>query len=111
MFSGILLDNILNGLYLNKNLINNNLKVEKKSSYLSNLFKLPKPHGVHNSFVKEIKHFSKNNWLDLFNNEGYKVVNVIKGPFYSGYGFGIKSIEKMFMKTGICSEYIYILKQ
>ena len=89
----------------------NNLKKKKRKSLLTKLFSLPRPHGVSNSFINEIKQFSKSNWINLFDKEGFEIIEIIKGPVYSGYSFGLTPIKLFLEKLGACSEYIYVLKK
>jgi ubiquinone/menaquinone biosynthesis C-methylase UbiE len=93
-----------------KQSMDNNLKVVKKYSILSRLLRLPKPHGISSSFLKEIRHFSKKEWINLFHSEGFEVLDVMKGPVFSGYGFGLKIFKDILEAAGFCSEYIYITK-
>lgn len=110
------LESLINHLFGSRNKndkkvsMENNLKVQKDFGKVSKLFKLPKPHGIGHSFREEIVHFSKKNWMSLFEQEGFQIVEVIKGPFYSGYGFGLNVAKKILESVGICSEYIYVLK-
>lgn len=98
-----------------KNLVNrhsmeNNIKVKRNNSWLRKLLILPKPHGISDSFFAEARRFSKRAWIKLIKKEGFEVEKIIKGPVYSGYGFGLKPITKFLEFFGITSEYIYILK-
>lgn len=88
----------------------NNIKVTKKFNKMYNILKLPKPHGVSESFFQELKLFSKKRWINLFEKEEFIILDLLKGPVYSGYGFGLNGFRKILETLGFCSEYIYITK-
>ena len=89
----------------------NNLKVKNiKRSAFYNLL-IPKAHGVSSNFIIEFWHFRKNRWKKEFECAGFELVDIIKGPVSSGYGFGFDKARQTFEKLGIATEYIYIARK
>ncbi len=44
-----------------------------------------------------------------FENAGFEVVNIIKGPVVSGYGFGFDKARKVLENLGFASEFAYVI--
>jgi len=72
---------------------------------------LPQIHGNYQTNIEEWRAWGKNNWQKLFADNGYIIVNCIKGPAVSGYGFGWDYLRNILEKIGWASEYIFILKK
>jgi len=85
----------------------NNPKHGKKYSVLRRLI-WPVPHGAYKNNIKEFVGFGRKRWIKLFENNGFKVVKVIKGPVSSGYSLGFERIRKLFEALGFSSIDIYI---
>lgn len=97
------------------NLENNiNTKTGVQDVKLRNRFKkflVPSPHGNFSGHVEEFVAFGKKQWEQMFIRAGYSVVAHAKGPAFSGYGFGFKTIRKVLEFFGVSSEHIFILKK
>jgi SAM-dependent methyltransferase len=70
---------------------------------------VPVPLGAYRSNTAEFLAFRKRAWLRIVENAGFEVINVRKGPFIVG---DISSRMNDFLESvGLCTEFIYILKQ
>ena len=96
-------------LVLNKS--GNNLKLFSKQKSNLNKIIVPRPHGVSNNIFQEVMAFRKRRWVKEFNNQGFNVLKILKGPVCSGYGFGLNSVRHLLEYLGFASEYIYIIKK
>lgn len=86
----------------------NNPKLDKTAhrSMLGILF--PRPHGVSSSNFKEFFLFRKKRWKKEFEKANFELISIIKGPVFSGHGFGMDRIRRFLERLGFTSEYIYI---
>jgi SAM-dependent methyltransferase len=84
-----------------------NPKQTRKNSFLRRVL-WPIPHGVSTSNWMEFYLFGKKRWIKKFNENGFKVTKIIKGPISSGYSFGFTTLGSFLEKMGFCSEFIYI---
>ena len=73
------------------------------------------PLGTNPSFIHEFYYFSKYRWRKLFQNQGFKVINVENGPyFYSGHSIlknKLLIIRKMLAKSGFTGSFCFVLKK
>ena len=73
------------------------------------------PLGTNPSFIHEFYYFSKYRWRKLFQNQGFKVINVENGPyFYSGHSIlknKLLVIRKMLAKSGFTGSFCFVLKK
>lgn len=91
--------------------LDNNINVvDNKKSRFERIF-LPSIHGNYKTHSEEFIKFGRKSWEQLFINSGFKVVKHIKGPVFSGYGFGLNSLRSIFHFFGWSSEHIFILKK
>jgi hypothetical protein len=74
-------------------------------------FLLPQVHGVSDSNFKEFIAFKKSSWVNIFNLNGFEVVDILKGPVYSGYAFNLNLLRITFEKLGFSSENIFICRK
>ncbi len=97
----------------NINFENNiNLKTDpKRVDNRIKKFLIPSPHGNFPTHTKEFVAFGRNKWEELFRETGYSIVAHARGPAFSGYGFGLGLIMKIFEYCGISSEHIFVLKK
>jgi len=105
---------MLNGRRSNRNTANhrsNNIKSQR--SYRSNWRRLlfPRPHGVSENVLSEIWAWKRSKWRKEIENNGFEILNILKGPVSSGYGFGVDVLRGILEGIGFTSEYIYILKK
>jgi SAM-dependent methyltransferase len=89
----------------------NNLKAERiKRTFFLDFIRWPYPHGVSKSYFQEIINFNKQSWIKLFIKNGYRIIDIKKGPITSGYGLNLNRIRLFFRCIGLASEYIYYIK-
>ena len=89
----------------------NNIKSNRVRTSRIKRFFIPQPHGVSNNIFLEQFAFSRNRWEKEFSKSGFEIVDVLKGPISSGYGFGFKSLKNILEKLGITTEYIYVMRK
>lgn len=85
----------------------NNPKSSRQWPLWKRLF-LPPPHGEYVSHLEEFLKYRKRRWIGEFNDAGFSVVRVLKGPVSSGYGFGFDHFRVFLEKIGFSSEYVYV---
>ena len=83
---------------------------EKIDHYLRRIL-IKKPHGISETNMQEFYAFSKKRWLKEFDQAGFEIIAVKKGPAASGNALGMDRIRKIVEKLGFTSEYIYIAKK
>ncbi|MCB9802535.1 methyltransferase domain-containing protein [Candidatus Nomurabacteria bacterium] len=97
------------GINLENNI--NSVKIkEKKLGKIKKLF-LPQIHGNYHSHVEEWRSWGLKKWRNKFLAAGFIVEKEMKGPIFSGYGFGFNVLRAIFEKLGVSSEYIYVLRK
>ena len=89
---------------------NINLNREKKLGRFKK-FLTPPIHGNFSSHWEEFIKFGRRNWESLFKEGGFEVIRHIKGPAFSGYGFGFNRLSRLLELFGWSSEHIFILKK
>jgi 2-polyprenyl-3-methyl-5-hydroxy-6-metoxy-1,4-benzoquinol methylase len=72
---------------------------------------LPEPHGVSLAHRAEFAAFGRRRWRDELRNAGFDVIAVRRGPFSSGYGFGLTALTRLLERCGVSSEYIFVAKK
>jgi SAM-dependent methyltransferase len=92
---------------LHSPLVINNIKSKRHYSYWSRLL-LPPPHGACGGTLEELMTFRKQRWKALFEQHGFRVWQINKGPVASGYGFGFDGLRGVLESAGFTSVYIYI---
>jgi SAM-dependent methyltransferase len=85
----------------------NNLKSMRQFPRWARLL-LPPPHGACGGTLEELRTFRKQRWKALFEQHGFQVWQIRKGPVASGYGFGFDSLRSVLEGAGLTSVYIYI---
>lgn len=98
------------GGFSDKNENNINSINKKEVSKFKKIF-FPQIHGNYKSHLKEFVAYGRKSWEKKFKDNGYSIVAHIKGPVFSGYGFGIGSIRKFLELFGFYSEHIFILSK
>ena len=104
-----------NFLSVDTNNADKNIKKKKKmvKKIINVLFLHPL--GTNPSFIHEFYYFSKYRWRKLFQNQGFKVINVENGPyFYSGHSIlknKLLVIRKMLAKSGFTGSFCFVLKK
>jgi len=89
----------------------NNPKTDRKARSLLHRILVKRPHGVSETNIQEFFAFSKKRWIREFDNAGFELLAVLKGPAASGYAFGMNRLRKVVEKLGFSSEYIYVAKK
>ena len=114
----LILDRII-GLFQGKKIfrgaeiyLENNINVisKNKEGRFRKIF-IPSIHGNFKSHTEEFTKFGKKSWENLFMECEFEVVKYIKGPAFSGYGFGFDKLRGIFEYLGWSSEHIFILKK
>ena len=96
---------------------NKNIKINKKEKITSRVINilLLHPLGVNPSFIHEFYYFSKHRWKKIFQNQEFKIVNIVNGPyFYSGHNIlknKFLELRKILAKTGFTGSFCFILKK
>jgi SAM-dependent methyltransferase len=91
--------------------VHNNLKREYKPRIKLFNFLFPRPHGISSGIFSEYISMKKKTWTKLMKANDLKIIEILNGSVYSGYGFGLTNSKKLLSKLGVASEYIYILKK
>ena len=89
----------------------NNLKVNRGPNSKIVDFLIPKAHGVSKNFVTEFYAFSKKRWVGIFENSGFKIIDIKSGPISSGYGFGFERLKFLLRRFNFTTEYIYYMRK
>lgn len=93
------------------NLENNiNTKHQNRLTNFERFF-LPRIHGNYPTHYKEFYSWGKHTWIQLFENNGFKLVAYGKGKVFSGYGFGFNILRIILEKIGLFSEHIFVFKK
>lgn len=90
--------------------VNNIKSASARKSKIQRFF-IPQPHGVSSNVFVEQFAFSRSRWEKEFTRTGFEVLDVLKGPISSGYGFGFEGLKHALEKLGVTTEYIYIMKK
>ena len=101
--------NIVNKQYeIRKNYVHdNNPKYSRKKKTILSLL-IPEPHGAYASNSKELFAWRKKRWEKLIEEQGFKVIRIIKLPVTTGYSFKLITFCKTLDKLGLCSSHAYI---
>lgn len=92
--------------------VGNNIKLEEQEmGFIKKLIRWPKPHGVSKTHFGEYMKFRKASWKKVFEENGFDLVEVRRGPITSGYGLRYDTLRKIFWSLGFTSEFIYYLKK
>ncbi len=88
-----------------KTRINNPKLIDSKLGRLRRLF-IPGVHGVSRGNMIEIADFRKQRWINEFEQNGFKIIHILKGPFFIGELS--HRANEILEKMGFTTEYIYI---
>ncbi len=90
--------------------LDSNLRpVDKKLSVKKNL--LPKTHGISGSHLSEFKSWGQTNWTGTFERNGLEVADVIRLPFYFGWGYNFRLLLRLGNYLGLSSCTAFVLKK
>lgn len=87
----------------------NNVGKDEKRVVLSRFF--PMPHGVSSNIFSEQLLFRRDRWKQVFETNGFDVLEILPGPVCSGYGFGWDRMRRFLEKRGASSLDIFILRK
>ncbi len=90
--------------------IENNPKVHYARSRLLRVL-FPPPHGVSKNHWTEFGAFRVVSWKKIFQEAGFRLIAVRRGPVASGHGFGMNMVRGLLERFGFASEYIYIAEK
>ncbi len=91
-----------------KKIYNDNLKIYRQIKPHVYRLIIPEPHGVSSNNLNEFFAFSKKRWKKLFKKSKLELLIIMKGPVFSAYGFGFKTLRKILSRLEFSSEYVYI---
>lgn len=80
-----------------------------KSSLISNL--LPKTHGISKSHIREFMVWAEKRWIAQFERNGLKIVEIIRLPFYFGWGNSFRFILRLGNHLGLSSSTAFVLRK
>jgi ubiquinone/menaquinone biosynthesis C-methylase UbiE len=72
---------------------------------------LLKTHGISKSHLREFKNWGQQHWINAFKKSDLKVVDIVKLPFYFGWGYNFRFILKLGNYLGLSSSTAFILKK
>lgn len=72
---------------------------------------LPKTHGISKSHLSEFKNWGEKRWINMFERNGLEVVNIVRLPFYFGWGYNFRFILRLGNYLGLSSSTAFILKK
>ncbi len=82
---------------------------EEKRSIIKTL--LPSVHGISSSNIEELLLFQERRWISLFEQEGLKVTEIIRLPFYIGYNNNFIPFIKLGNSLNLHSCTAFVLKK
>ncbi len=93
------------------NAFENNINtIAPRKTWFQKIF-LPSIHGNYVSHRSEFVSWGKHKWFDMFTVHNFSVAGYAKGPVFSGYGFGVRFLQKWLGRLGMTSEHIFLLKK
>lgn len=89
----------------------NNQKTMQQTKGAFQKIAFPQPHGVSKNHLQEYAAFSAQRWIALFQETGFEVIRVVRGPFATGHGFGIQWLDRLIERFGGTAENIFIAQK
>jgi len=89
----------------------NNPKTDRPRRPLWARLVSPEPHGVSRGNMAEFAAFRRSRWLREFQEAGFEVIDVRRGPAASGYGFGFERTRRLLERLGFASEHAYVARR
>jgi SAM-dependent methyltransferase len=83
--------------------------VDGKLSVKKNLW--PKTHGISTSHLAELKKWGQKQWTEIFERNGFVVNDIVRLPFYFGWGYNFRIIMRLGNYLGLSSCTAFILKK
>jgi ubiquinone/menaquinone biosynthesis C-methylase UbiE len=86
--------------------IDSNLRPVGKRLSLKNL--LPKTHGISQGHFMEFKRWGQKHWIGIFEKNGLEVPEIIRLPFYFGWGYNFRLLIRFgnFLGSSSCTAYV-----
>lgn len=72
---------------------------------------LPKPHGISRSHFREFKNWGEKQWVSIFKRNGLEIVDIVRLPFYFGWGYDFRFILKLGNYLRLSSSTAFVLKK
>jgi len=79
------------------------------NSLISNL--LPKTHGISKSHIREFMVWAEKRWITQFERSGLEIVEIIRLPFYFGWGNSFRFILRLGNYLGLSSSTVFVLRK
>lgn len=71
----------------------------------------PKTHGISKSHFTEFRNWAEKQWIEIFKRNSLDVVNIIRLPFYFGWGYNFRFILNLGNNLGLSSSTAFVLKK
>ena len=72
---------------------------------------IPRTHGHSSSHLREFGEWSEKRWLAAFERSGLQVVQIVRLPFYYGYGFAFPWVLRLGNRLGLSSSTAFVLRK
>lgn len=72
---------------------------------------LPKVHGVSKSNLSEFKNWGEKCWINIFEKNGFEVVDIVRLPFYHQWGYNFRIVLRLGNYLGLSSSTAFFLKK
>jgi SAM-dependent methyltransferase len=90
--------------------LDNNLKPVDRS--LLSLKRLsPRVHGISRTHWAEFIRWGRKRWIASFEQSGFEVVDIIRLPFYLGYGYTFRSLLSLGNRIGLSSSTAFVMRR
>lgn len=89
--------------------LDSNLRPVGRKLSLKNVF--PKTHGISRSHLKEFIRWGQKQWIGMFERNGLEVIEIIRLPFYFGWGYNFRLLLRLGNYLGLSSCTAYVLKK
>lgn len=87
-----------------------NPKLPRRQRSLLRQILNPGPHGASPTNRAEVLAFRRSRWLMEFDRAGLEMIDVLKGPFSSGYGLTTVPIRRLAERLGLHTTTVYIAR-
>jgi len=90
--------------------LDNNLRViVDKYSFKQRL--LPPTHGISKSHISEFLNWGQKRWISIFEKNNLEVVDIIRLPFYFGWGYNFRILLRLGNYLHLSSSTAFVLKK
>ncbi len=91
--------------------LDSNLKPIEDGGCLLRKRLLPPVHGISKTHLSEFIRWGERHWIDTFENNGLSVMDIVRLPFYFGYGYNFPILLKLGNQVGLSSCTAFVLKK